>query len=47
MIGGTSSKHNIAGMALDDGVDIRFMLRRGHYYLTPAHHAQLRELIGL
>ena len=46
-IGGTSSEHDIASMALDADIGLRCMLRRGHYYLTPAHHAQLRELIGL
>jgi hypothetical protein len=46
-IGGTSSEHDIASMALDAGVDIRCMLRGGLYYLTPAHHAQLREFMGL
>jgi hypothetical protein len=46
-LGGSNSEHEIASMALDDGTGLRYMLRRGHYYLTPAHHARLRELMGL
>ena len=46
-LGGSSSEHDIASMALDAGVGFRCMLRSGHYYVTPAHHARLRELMGL
>ena len=46
-LGGSSSEHDIARIALDAGVGFCCMLRSGHYYLTPAHHARLRELMGL
>ncbi len=45
-IGGSFGEPDLASMALaTDG--LRCMLRDGRYYLTPAHHARLRELIGL
>ena len=46
-LGGSGSEHGTVSMALDAGVGIRCMLRRGRYYLTPAHHARLRDFMGL